>query len=141
MFKEFKTFISHGNVLELAIAFIMATAFAAVVSSLVEDIIMPPIGLVLGGLDFSNLYINLSGKSYPSLAAAQAEGAPTINYGVFLNTVINFLIVAFVMFLVIRSYNKARPKPVNTRECPYCLSTIPLQASRCPSCTSDLKTA
>ncbi len=141
MFKEFKTFISQGNVLELAIAFIVATAFAAVISSLVKDIIMPPIGLVLGGLDFSNLYINLSGKSYPSLAAAQAAGAPTINYGVFLNTAINFLIVAFVMFLIIRSYNKARPKPVNTRECPFCLSTIPLQASRCPNCTSDLKAA
>jgi large conductance mechanosensitive channel len=141
MFKEFKTFISQSNVLELAIAFIVATAFAAVVSSLVKDIIMPPIGLVLGGLDFSNLYINLSGKSYPSLAAAQAAGAPTINYGVFLNTAINFLIVAFVMFLIIRSYNKARPKPVNTRECSYCLSTIPLQASRCPNCTSDLKAA
>lgn len=141
MFKEFKTFISQGNVLELAIAFVIATAFAAVIASLVKDIIMPPVGLVLGGLDFSNLYINLSGRSYPSLAAAQEAGAPTINYGVFVNTIIYFLIVVFVMFLIIRSYNKARPKPVSTRECPYCLSTIPLQATRCPGCTSELKAA
>ena len=141
MFSEFKTFISQGNVLELAIAFILATAFGAIIASFVKDIVMPPIGLVLGGLDFSNLYINLSNRSYPSLSAAQAAGAPTINYGLFLNTVINFLIVAFVMFLIIRSYNKARPTPLSTRECPYCLSTVPLQATRCPNCTSDLKAA
>jgi large conductance mechanosensitive channel len=144
MLKEFKDFIMRGNVLDLAVAVIIGAAFGKIVTSLVNDVIMPPIGLILGNVDFSNLYINLSGTSYPSLAAAQAAGAPTINYGLFLNNVINFLIVALVIFLLIRAANTIqRPKPVpatpTTKECPYCLSTIPIKAVRCAHCTSDLK--
>ena len=144
MLKEFKDFIMRGNVLDLAVAVIIGAAFGKIVSSLVNDVLMPPIGLLLGKVDFSNLYINLSGTSYASLTAAQAAGAPTVNYGLFLNNVINFLIVALVIFLLIRAANTIqRPKPVptapTTKECPYCLSTIPIKAVRCAYCTSDLK--
>lgn len=139
MFSEFKTFINQGNVIELAVGFILATAFAALVKGLVDWIIMPPIGLLLGGVDFSGLYINLSSTGYASAVAAQEAGAPGIYYGLFLNALITFLVVAFVMFLVVKAYNASRPaKASNTKECPRCLSTIPIGATRCPACTSDL---
>jgi large conductance mechanosensitive channel len=147
MFKEFKAFIMRGNVLDLAVAVIIGGAFGKIVSSLVSDVIMPPIGLLLGSVDFGSLFINLSGTSYASLAEAQAAGAPTINYGLFINAVIDFLIVAIVIFLVIRAANRlqqlqAQPAAApTTKECPYCLSVIPLKATRCPHCTSELKTA
>jgi large conductance mechanosensitive channel len=143
MLKEFKTFIMRGNVLDLAVAVIVGGVFGKIVSSLVNDIIMPPIGLVLGKVDFSSLFINLSGKTYNALAEAQAAGAPTIRYGLFLNTVIDFLIVGFVIFMIVRLVNKlhkAEPAaPATTRECPYCLSMIPIKAIRCAHCTSQLE--
>jgi large conductance mechanosensitive channel len=142
MWKEFKDFIMRGNVVDLAVAVIIGGAFGKIITSLVNDIIMPPIGLLLGGVDFANLFIDLSGMGYTSLADAQAAGAPTINYGLFINAIIDFVIVALVIFLVIKAINKLKkPAPVaapSTKECPRCLSTIPLQATRCPHCTSDL---
>jgi len=143
MLKEFKDFALKGNMLDLAVAVIIGGAFGKIITSLVNDVIMPPIGLLLGGINFADLYINLSGKAYPSLAAAQEAGAPTLNYGMFLNTVIDFLIVAFVLFLVIRAFNKMKkPAPaaaVTTKVCPFCQTEIPLKAVRCPHCTSELK--
>jgi len=144
MLKEFKDFVMRGNLLELAVAFILGVAFGRVVTSLVNDVIMPPIGLALGGVDFSNLFINLSKTPYATLAEAQVAGAPTLNYGVFVLTVIDFLIVALVVFLLVRAVNRMqRPKPVapTTKECPYCLSIVPLKATRCPHCTSELSAA
>ena len=144
MLKEFKDFVMRGNLLELAVAFILGVAFGRVVTSLVNDVIMPPIGLLLGGVDFSNLFINLSKTPYATLAEAQVAGAPTINYGVFVLTVLDFVIVAFVVFMLVRAVNRMqRPKPVapTTKECPYCLSIIPLRATRCPHCTSELRGA
>ena len=145
MFKEFKAFIMRGNVLDLAVAVIIGGAFGKIVSSLVNDVLMPPIGLLLGNVDFSSLFVNLSGKDYPSLASAKAAGAATINYGLFLNTVIDFVIVALVIFLVIRAASRLkRPEPAPapaTKECPYCFSNIPIKATRCLACTSELKTA
>ncbi len=142
MFKEFKEFAMKGNVLDLAIAVIMGTAFGAIIKSLVDDVIMPPIGLLLGNINFADLFINLSGKAYPSLKAAQDAGAATVNYGLFLNTVINFIIVAFVMFLFVRQINRMKQEPApaapTSKECKYCLSTIPVKATRCPNCTSQL---
>lgn len=142
MFKEFKEFIMRGNVLDLAVAVIIGAAFGRIITSLVNDIIMPPIGVVLGKVDFSNLFIDLSGGNHPTLAAAKATGAATVNYGVFLNTVIDFLIVAFAIFLVVRRANKMRrpgaPPPPSTKDCVYCYSIIPLKATRCPNCTSQL---
>jgi large conductance mechanosensitive channel len=149
MLKEFKDFIMRGNVLDMAVGIIMGVAFGAIITSLVKDVIMPPIGLALGGVDFSNLYILLKAGTpappYATLADAQAASAVTINYGVFFNAVISFLIVAFVMFLLIRSINRLMaPKPApaaepTTKECPYCRSTISLKATRCPHCTSQLE--
>lgn len=143
MLKEFKEFVMRGNVLDLAVAVIIGGAFGKIVTSLVNDILMPPIGVLLGKVDFSNLFINLSGQAYASLAEAKAAGAATINYGVFLNTVIDFVIVAFVIFLLIKQVNRlkreAPPAAPTTKECPYCLSTIPLKATRCAHCTSELK--
>lgn len=143
MFKEFRDFVMRGNVLDLAVAVIIGTAFGKIITSLVNDLLMPPVGLLLGGVDFANLFLNLSGTPYASLAEAQAAGAPTVNYGLFLNTVIDFVIVAIVIFLVVRTTNRMRrPAPAAapaTRECPHCLSTIPLKATRCPQCTSELK--
>jgi large conductance mechanosensitive channel len=137
--KEFKEFAMRGSVLDLAVGVIIGAAFGKVVSSLVDDVIMPPIGRLLGHVDFSNLFINLSDKSYESLAAAKTAGAPTLNYGSFLNTIINFLIVAFAVFLMVRSVNKWMPKPappVTTRDCPQCAMPIPVAAKKCGHCTS-----
>jgi large conductance mechanosensitive channel len=137
--KEFKEFAMRGSVLDLAVGVIIGAAFGKVVSSLVDDVIMPPIGRLLGHVDFSNLFINLSDKSYESLAAAKTAGAPTLNYGNFLNTIISFLIVAFAVFLLVRSVNKWMPKPappVTTRDCPQCAMPIPVAAKKCGHCTS-----
>jgi len=141
--KEFKEFVMRGNVLDLAIAVVIGAAFGKIIASLVDDIIMPPIGLALGNVDFANLFVNLSGKDYPSVAAAKAAGAATLNYGIFFNTIFSFLIIAFVIFLLIRSYSKMQkpklaPAPT-TKDCPYCLSPIPIKATRCAHCTSELK--
>jgi large conductance mechanosensitive channel len=146
MLKEFKTFVMRGNVLDLAVAVIVGGVFGKIVSSLVNDVLMPPIGLVVGKVDFSSLYLNLSSDTYASLAEAQKAGAPIIKYGLFINTVIDFLIVSFVIFLVVRLANRlqrqeaaAAPAAPTTKECPFCLSTIPLKATRCGHCTSDIK--
>jgi len=143
MLKEFKEFVMRGNVLDLAVAVIIGGAFGKIVSSFVNDVLMPPFGLLLGGADFTNLFIPLDGQTYASLEAAKAAGAATLNYGVFINTVIDFLIIAFVIFLIIKSANKMK-KPVpaaapTTKECPHCFSTISLKATRCPNCTSEIK--
>jgi large conductance mechanosensitive channel len=145
MWNDFKTFIARGNVMDLAIGIIIGSAFGQVVSTLVNNIVMPPIGLFLGRVDFSSLYINLSPHRYASLTAAQAAGAPVIAYGLFINTLIDFFIVAAVVFLAVRWINSLqRPKPAaaaTTKTCPYCVSVIALQASRCPACTSQLDPA
>ncbi len=144
MLKEFKEFAMRGNVLDMAIGIIIGAAFGKIVTSFVSDILMPPIGLVLGKVDFSNLFLNLSGKSYETLAAAKAASAPTINYGLFLNTVIDFIIVAFAIFLLVKQVNRlSRPAEVvpTTKECPYCFSSIAIKATRCPQCTSEVRAA
>ena len=141
MFNEFKQFIMRGNVVDLAVGVVIGAAFGKIVTSFVEDILMPPIGLALGKVDFSNLFINLSGKDYPSVAAAKAAGAATLNYGIFLNNIFNFLIVALVIFLVVKAVNRLRaapPPPPNTKDCPLCLTAIPLGAKRCPACCADI---
>ncbi len=142
MFKDFKEFIMRGNVLDLAVAVIIGAAFGRIVTSFVSDIVMPPIGLVTGKVDFSNLFIDLSGTSHPTLAAAKAAGAATINYGTFLNTVVDFVIVALVIFLVVRQANKLKAKPApavaTTKDCAFCCTAIPIPAKRCPNCTSQL---
>jgi len=146
MLKEFKEFAMRGPVLDLAIGVILGAAFGKIVSSMVNDMLMPPIGMLLGHIDFSNLFINLSGTHYDTLTEAKKAGAVVIGYGVFLNTVLEFLIVAFTVFLLVRQVNKLR-KPVavpaapSTKECPFCLSGIPLKATRCPQCTSNLSVA
>lgn len=141
MWNDFKAFINKGNVIELAVAFILGGAFAAVISSLVKDIIMPIVSLATGGIEFSNWFISLNGQSYPTLVAAQAAGAATLNFGLLLNALITFLIVAFAVFLIVRAYNASRPKSADTKDCPYCVSVVPIGATRCPACTSDLKAA
>jgi large conductance mechanosensitive channel len=142
VFKEFKAFAMRGNVLDLAIGVIIGVAFGAIVTSLVNDIIMPPIGMAAGGLDFKDLFVSLNGQSYPSLDAAKKAGAPVIAYGNFLNTVINFLIVAFAIFLLVKQVNRfTGPAAVTTKDCPFCLSAIPIGAKRCPHCISDLTVA
>src|ERR1700694_5956648 len=145
MLKEFKEFAMRGNVLDMAVGIVIGAAFGKIVSSLVADIIMPPIGLLLGRVDFSNLFINLSRVHYDSLADAKKAGVAVLSYGIFLNTVIEFLIVAFAIFLLVRQINRfQKPKPVPApwpKECPYCASPIPLKAVRCPNCTSELKAA
>jgi len=142
MLKEFKSFVMRGNVVDLAVAVILAAAFGRIVTSFVNDILMPPIGMLLGGVDFTNLYISLDGQTYASLAVAQAAGAPTINYGIFLTTIIDFIIVAFVIFLIVRAMNRLKKAPApadpTTKECPHCFTTIPIKATRCPNCTSEL---
>ena len=148
MFKEFKEFAMRGNVLDLAVGIIIGGAFGTIVKSLVDDVIMPPIGLALGNVDFSDLFLLLksgtkSAPPYATLAEAQAAGAVTINYGLFVNAIITFLIVAFAVFLLVRTANRLRPQEApaapSTRECPYCRMAIPLGATRCPQCTSELR--
>mgnify|MGYP001019974959 CR=1 FL=1 len=143
MLKEFKEFAMRGNMLDLAVAVIMGGAFGAIVTSLVNDVIMPPIGLLLGNIDFKDLFVSLNGQHYASLDAAKKAAAPVLAYGQFLNTVVNFLIVAFVIFLVVKQVNRlqkpaAAPAAPSTKDCPYCASSIALKASRCPHCTSQL---
>jgi len=151
MLKEFKEFAMRGNVVDMAVGIIIGAAFGTIVNSLVADVIMPPIGLLFGNIDFSNLFVVLkegtkAAGPYESLATAKAAGAVTINYGFFINTVISFLVVAFAVFLLIRGINQMKrqeavPPPVpTTKDCPYCLSTIPIKATRCGHCTSELKT-
>jgi len=144
MFREFKEFAMRGSVVDLAIGIIIGAAFGKIVSSFVADVLMPPLGLLLGRMDFSNLFISLNGHHYASLQAAKAAGAPTLNYGLFANAVIDFIIVAFAIFLLVRLINRlkrqqeAPPAPPSTKDCPFCLSVIPLAAARCPHCTSAL---
>jgi large conductance mechanosensitive channel len=143
MIKEFKEFVLRGNVVDLAVAVVIGAAFGKIVTSFVEDVLMPPIGLALGGADVSNLFINLSGKDYPSVAAAKAAGAATLNYGIFMNNIFNFVIIAFAIFLLIKQIKRMqKPAPAAapaSKDCPHCLSAIPLKATRCAHCTSDLK--
>ena len=142
MLKEFREFIMRGNVVDLAVGVIIGGAFGQIVSSLVSDVIMPPVGLLLNGMDFSNLFVSLTGQPFATLADAQAAGAPTLNYGNFINSLIDFLIVGLVIFLLIRAINRLKkPAPaaaISTKECPYCFSAIALKATRCPNCTSQL---
>ena len=143
MWKEFRDFAMRGNVIDLAIGIIIGAAFGKIVTSLVNDILMPPLGVVLGKVDFTNLFIDLSGKSYTSLADAKTAGAATINYGVFINNIIDFVIVAFAVFLLVKQINRfmpkpAEPAPADAKECNYCKSSIPKAATRCPHCTSQL---
>jgi len=142
--KEFKEFAMKGNVLDMAVGIIIGAAFGKIVSSLVADILMPPFGFIIGKLDFSSLFFDLSGKGYRSLAEAKAAGAPTINYGVFLNATIDFLIVSFAVFLLVRQVNKFRrpaPAAAAPRTCPFCCSPVAAAATRCPACTSQLPPA
>ena len=143
MLKEFKEFAMRGNVMDMAIGIIIGAAFGRIITSLVTDVIMPPLGLVLGKVDFSSLFLNISGKPYASLAEAKAAGAATINYGLFINNIIDFLIVAFVIFLIVRQINRwKKPEPAPapaTKDCPYCFSAISIKATRCPDCTSELR--
>ena len=141
MFKEFKEFAVKGNVMDMAVGIIIGAAFGKIVASLVDDVILPPLGLLLHHVDFSNLFITLGGGDFATVAAAKAAGAPTLNYGLFLNAVLNFLIVGFAVFIVVRQLNRWKPAPIPaagpvTRECPYCLSQIPLKATKCAQCTS-----
>jgi large conductance mechanosensitive channel len=150
MLKEFKAFAMRGNVLDLAVGIIIGGAFGTIVKSLVDDVIMPPIGLALGNVDFSNLFLLLkdgpkAAPPYASLAEAHAAGAVTVNYGQFINSIITFLIIAFAVFLIVRVANRLQPKDAaaapSTKDCPYCRMPIPLAATRCPECTSELKAA
>jgi large conductance mechanosensitive channel len=147
MLKEFKEFAMRGNVLDMAVGIVIGAAFGQIVTSFVQDVLMPPIGRLLGHVDFSNLFVNLSGTHYQTIAAAKAAGAATLNYGLFLNTVINFLIVAFAVFLLVRQVNRlvrkpaTEPAPATTRDCPYCLIAIPAKATKCGHCTSELRAA
>ena len=145
MFEEFKKFAMRGNVVDMAVGIIIGAAFGKIISSVVKDIIMPPIGMIMGGVDFSNLFINLGSGDFDSLKAAQDAGAPTINYGLFGNTVLDFIIIAFAIFMMIRAMNKAMPKQEEeapaeptTKECPECISEVPIAAKRCKHCTSVL---
>jgi large conductance mechanosensitive channel len=145
MFKEFKEFAMKGNVVDLAVGIIIGGAFGKIVSSFVGDILMPPIGLLLGKVDFTNLFISLSGKSFSTIQEAKAAGAPTLNYGLFFNTILDFVIVAFAIFIMIKQINRMKreeapaPAAPTTKECSFCFSMIPLKATRCPQCTSELK--
>jgi large conductance mechanosensitive channel len=141
MFKEFKEFIARGNVIDLAVGVIIGAAFGKIVTALVEGVIMPPIGLALGKVDFSNLLIDLSGQHPGSIADAKAKGLPVIAYGAFINEIVSFLIIAFVVFLVVKAVNRLKaepPPPPNTKDCPFCLTAIPLAASRCAACCSEV---
>jgi large conductance mechanosensitive channel len=142
MFKEFKEFAFKGNMIDLAFAVIIAGAFGLIIASLVNDIIMPLLGQLLGKVNFADLFISLSGTKYDSLAAAKAAGAATVNYGVFINTIINFIIIALVIFLLVKQINRMKKAPVaaapTTKDCPHCFTQIPIPATRCPNCTSEL---
>lgn len=147
MWEDFKKFVARGNMFDLAVGIVIGVAFGTVVSSFVQDVLMPPIGMATGGIDFSELYVNLSGQEYASLAAAREAGAPTINYGVFLNNVISFLIVGFVLFLLVKQYQRLQareaeaPPPPAEKECPHCRMNVPVAATRCGHCTSELEAA
>ena len=146
MLKAFKDFIMRGNVVDLAVGIIIGAAFGKIITSLVNDVLMPPLGMLLGKMDFSGLFINLSKEAYPSLAAAKAAGAPTINYGAFINTIVDFLIVSAAIFFIVLQVARLRKRyevqaAPNSKECPYCLSAIAIKATRCPHCTSDVKAA
>ena len=145
MLSEFRTFIVRGNMIDLAVGIVIGAAFTGVVNSFVNDVLMPPIGLLLGKVDFANLFITLGGGSFPTVAAAKAAGVPTLNYGLFINTIINLVIVGFVVFLIVKQVNRLRgPEPVaapTTRECPMCATAIPRKARRCPACTSEVAPA
>ena len=147
MLKEFKEFAMRGNVLDMAIGIVIGGAFGKIVSSFVKDLLMPPIGLLLGGVDFSNLFINLSGGEFESLEKAQEAGAATINYGIFVNTTLDFIIVAFAIFLLVKQVNRFKkqpdpaPREPTTKSCPFCVSEIAIKATRCPQCTAELKVA
>ena len=139
MLKEFREFAARGNVIDLAVGVIIGAAFGKVVSSLVTDVIMPPIGMALGRVDFSSLFVALNGVTFASLDEAKKAGAPTLNYGVFLNSCLEFVIVAFAVFLLVKQVNRLKgPAIVDTRDCPFCLSKVPLKATRCPACTSEV---
>jgi large conductance mechanosensitive channel len=142
MLKEFKEFAMKGNVLDMAIGIIIGGAFGKIISSLVSDVLMPPIGLLMGKVDFSSLFLNLSGTPEPSLTAAKAAGIPTINYGVFLQTTFDFIIIAFVIFMLVKQMNRLKKEapagPPTTKDCPHCLSTIPIKATKCAHCTSPV---
>jgi len=142
MLKDFRAFLMRGNVVDLAVAVVIGGAFGAIVTSFVNDILMPPIGRLLGQVNFADLFVTLSGGSYPSLAAAKAAGAATLNYGVFLNTIVNFVIIAFAVFMLVRGIDRLRAQPTppspSTKECPQCAMAIPLRAARCPHCTSNV---
>jgi len=142
MLKEFREFAMKGNVVDMAIGVIIGGAFGKIVSSLVSDVLMPPLGLMMGKVDFSSLFLNLSGTPQPSLAAAKVSGAPTVNYGVFLQTVFDFIIIAFVIFILVKQVNRFKKEPAagppTTKDCPQCLSTIPIKATKCAHCTSSV---
>jgi large conductance mechanosensitive channel len=145
MLKEFRDFAMRGNVIDLAVGIMIGAAFNRIVNSFVNDILMPPIGLLVDDSDFSNLYISLTGQQFPNLAAAQEAGAPTLNYGLFINNTIDFLIIAFILFLIVRQVNRlqSRIQPAKLdsptiKDCPYCYSSIPIKATRCPNCTSEV---
>ena len=143
--KEFREFAARGNVIDLAVGVIIGAAFGKIVTSFVEDIVMPPIGLALGGVDFGNKFVALNGVHYETLAQAKAAAAPTINYGNFVNTVVQFLVVAFVVFIMVRQINRLKtpqpaPPAADSRDCPFCISRIPTKATRCPHCTSQVGT-
>ena len=143
MLKDFRDFVLRGNVLDLAVAVVIGAAFGKVVTSLVDDMLMPPLGLLLGHVDFRELFVDLSGQHHATLAEAQAAAAPALRYGVFVNTIVSFLIVAFAIFLLVRAVKHLLPPPpappaAETRDCPFCLSPIPLRASRCRHCTSEV---
>jgi len=145
MYKEFKEFIMRGNVMDMAVGIIIGGAFGKIVNSLVADVVMPPIGLLLGKVNFSNLFINLSGNTYTTLDEATKAGAPVLKYGVFINTIIEFLIVALSVFIMIKVVNSIKrekeqaPPPPDTKECNFCCSKIPIKATKCPNCTSEIK--
>lgn len=144
MFKEFKEFASRGNVIDLAVGVIIGLAFGKIVTSLVNDLLMPPVGMALGRVDFADLFVPLDGGTYASVEAAKAAGAPTVNYGLFINTILEFLIVAFAVFLLVRQINRLKtPTPTppqdEARDCPFCFSRIPRKATRCPQCTAAVQ--
>jgi large conductance mechanosensitive channel len=147
MLKDFKAFVLRGNVLDMAVGIIIGAAFGKIVSSLVSDVLMPPVGLIVGKVNFSHLFLNLSDTAYPTLETAKAAGAPTLNYGMFINSVVDFLIVAAVIFFLVKQFARLQkqeggppPAPTN-KTCPYCISAVPIKATRCPQCTSELKAA